>query len=547
MPGLMLKRTCVFCFAWLLMASCHSQPPPGDVWRESDPTFVPFEVKEIAVSLGNRFIGLTADERPADGKQTLASDFVVYLLDLKTGAHRRLGMDGLVLPALKDQLIYFESARSSRPLILTNGLDTRTLEIGEHNGGWWNPKTQTMIFESGWPQGEEGFNTLGLLDITTGKVVSVPVKEVSELVGICPTTGNLYTEHRYPKDELGVDEYDSAGKFLRAIHSPLAVYSSGCGYVLPLNAIGGHGPDDWGVFEASSGTRIMDFPWNEDGKSDLHWFREWNPHHDNLLLMYSTEASTKTDTIDVLDVRERRVIKNWPHPEGAPPIEWSSDGESVVTVRDHHVVFEPLNLEKTAVPASAASQPLTIDAVQKIVQDEFGGVFAISAERRNQKINPAFVIGDFNSNGTSDLAVLVSVKPDELHRRLERDSRFMPVGLTITKVLGQGMSAAADANSARINLAELAKEFRESILLLILPDFGEPGPLVPRFALADFCNNGEITMSVSREPLHRAAAGDAPVTNPPRLKGDALLFLDSKHEGTAVYWAEKQFLWYPVE
>jgi hypothetical protein len=400
-----------------------------------------------------------------------------------------------------------------------------------------------MIFESGWPQGEEGFSTLGLLDATAGKFTSVAVKEVSELVEVCPATGNFYTEHHYPNDELGVDQYDSAGKFVRANRTPLAVYSAACNYVLPFAAVSLHGPGDWGVFTAGAGEKIMDFPWNEDGKSDLHWFRAWNPHHDNLLLMYSTEAATRTDTIDVLDVRQRKVIKKWPHPEGSPPIEWVSDGESVVTVRDYHVVFEPLVLEKNTSPASASAEPLTRDAVQKIVQDEFGGIFAINAERRNQKIEPAFATGDFNGNGQADLAVLVSVKPDELHRRLERDSRFMPIALTITKVLGQGMSAA----DAKISLDELSKDFRESILLLILPDFGGPGAPVPRFALADFANNGDIAMTVSREPLRRAAAGDAPVTNPPTLKGDALLLLDSKREGTAVYWAQNQFLWYPVE
>jgi len=54
-------------------------------------------------------------------------------------------------------------------------------------------------------------------------------------------------------------------------------------------------------------------------------------------------------------------------------------------------------------------------------------------------------------------------------------------------------------------------------------------------------------MSVSSKPLKRAAAGDSRATSPPRLKGDAILFLDAKKEGTAVYWDGVRFLWYPVE
>jgi hypothetical protein len=60
------------------------------------------------------------------------------------------------------------------------------------------------------------------------------------------------------------------------------------------------------------------------------------------LTTYSTTARTGMDTIDILDVSKRRVVKSWPHPEGSVPVEWSGNGEATVTVRDHRVVFEPL-------------------------------------------------------------------------------------------------------------------------------------------------------------------------------------------------------------
>jgi hypothetical protein len=325
-----------------LVASCQAQQ--SDTWRDSDPTYVPFPVKEIAAADGNRFVGLTVDERPQSGNQALTADYVVYVRDLKTGAHRRLGMNGDIIPTVNDQFIFVDSDRTSRPPRLINGLDdARIFEIGEHDGGLWNSKTNSVIFEKGWPRDAEGFNVLGLLAPSNGAVVTVKVPQVSELIGLCPATGNFYTEHRFSADELGADEYDGNGKFVRTIHSPLAVYSAACTYALPFAAIGLHGPDDWGVFEASSGTKLIDYPWNEDGKSDLHWFRTWNPSHDNLLLMYSTAAASKMDTIDVLDVVKRSVVKSWPHPEDSAPIEWSGDGEAIVTVRDNHVVFEPFS------------------------------------------------------------------------------------------------------------------------------------------------------------------------------------------------------------
>jgi hypothetical protein len=45
----------------------------------------------------------------------------------------------------------------------------------------------------------------------TGEIASVPMKEISELVGICPVTGNFYTEHFLPDQKEGADEYDVSG------------------------------------------------------------------------------------------------------------------------------------------------------------------------------------------------------------------------------------------------------------------------------------------------------------------------------------------------
>jgi len=35
-------------------------------------------------------------------------------------------------------------------------------------------------------------------------------------------------------------------------------------------------------------------------------------------------------------------LKNWPDSGGVSPTVWSGDGKGTVTVRDHHIVFEPL-------------------------------------------------------------------------------------------------------------------------------------------------------------------------------------------------------------
>jgi len=336
-------RTLLLLPCLLLAAACQRQQ--GEMWRESDPTYVPFAVREIVVSANNRFVGLTVVEH--ENQAISAADLRLYLLDVKTGHHRLLGADGPLLPTVDDQFIYSESGRSPKPPELTRGLDTvRTFDIGEHNGAWWNSKTNMAVFETGWPQDREGFNILTLLKPATGTFVKLQVREPSELLSVCRATGNFYTQHQFPNDEVGADEYDSEGNFIRTLRSPLAVFSQNCRYVLPFDALGAHGPDDWAVFEASSGKKLMDFPWSEDGETDVHWFNSWNPRHDSLLLMYSTAAHNKGDSIDLFDVSKGNVVKSWPISDGSPPVRWSGDGQATVTIRDQHIVFEPLPAQR---------------------------------------------------------------------------------------------------------------------------------------------------------------------------------------------------------
>jgi hypothetical protein len=197
-------RTIVSLTCLLLAAACQTQQ--AEMWRESDPTYVPFAVTEIVVSANNRFVGLTVVEH---GNQAItAADLRLYLLDLKTGHHRLLGADGPLLPTVDDQFIYSESRRSPKPPELIRGLDTvRTFDIGENNGAWWNSKSNTAVFETGWPQDREGFNILTLLKPATGAFVRLQVREPSELLSVCRATGNFYTQHQFPNDEVGADEY----------------------------------------------------------------------------------------------------------------------------------------------------------------------------------------------------------------------------------------------------------------------------------------------------------------------------------------------------
>src|SRR5436190_12956365 len=100
---------------WCLFnAAC--QGTPGEMWRSSDPSYVPFTVDAIQVSADNQFVGLTVNEHPATDKPQIAADRTIYLLDLKSGAHRLVGDgDSALFPAPQPaghEFLYYDSTES---------------------------------------------------------------------------------------------------------------------------------------------------------------------------------------------------------------------------------------------------------------------------------------------------------------------------------------------------------------------------------------------------------------------------------------------------
>jgi len=322
----------------LACAACQStKATKAQVWRESDPAYVPFAVTEMVISENNRFTGLTVDERTQKSEALSSKELTVYILDLTTGEHRLLG-DGssALIPTASEEHDFLYDSSSKSPVVLIKGLQSvRSFAIDRGNGVWWNRKSRMAIFDTAWPQDREGFSAIALLNTETGDIVSVKLNASSERLAMCNATGHFFSESIDTNNESSAEEFDASGAFIGRLNSSLAVYSANCRYVLPFSALPAHGPDDWAIFEAASRLKLMDFPWSDDPAVDSQWFSEWNPHYDNLLLTGSEKAGAA-----VIDIAQQKILRRIPD-NGAPVI-FSGDGRATVTVRDQHIVFDPL-------------------------------------------------------------------------------------------------------------------------------------------------------------------------------------------------------------
>ena len=186
------------------------------------------------------------------------------------------------------------------------------------------------------------------------------------------------------------------------------------------------------------------------------------------------------------------------------------------------------------------------------IKRDFGGIFItnptiIYAGMSGGRIDPGYAIGDFNGDGKSDLAVLVSFDLSVLAERFAADPNWSIPRFRLSKALIPG-DGPREIKKSEISLKSILAGRRDRSVLLIVHDFDLNGRKqnASAYGVRDGYANNVTTMSITRQRLKANSAGDSPVMQPPRTVGDILLLLDPDGIGSAIYWQNGGYAWVPV-
>lgn len=189
----------------------------------------------------------------------------------------------------------------------------------------WGTDANRIYFYGGTTVEADAWNILAVYDLDTGKVKRAKLREPTEIVGICPSTGSVFTATpRYAGHAGNTIEYSPDLLFLRRVTNWIGVdFSAHCSYVSSPWSY--HGPLPWTIYEVASGRILASFPSEDEGK-DTYEPVAWNPKYDSLLLRKFVSHDGKNDRFEVFDVTSGHVLLSL---RGAGSAVWSGRGAGV--------------------------------------------------------------------------------------------------------------------------------------------------------------------------------------------------------------------------
>lgn len=177
-------------------------------------------------------------------------------------------------------------------------------------------------------------------------------------------------------------------------------------------------------------------------------------------------------------------------------------------------------------------------AIDRLVRECFGGLLRPDTHT----LAPGFVVGDFDGDGTNDLFV-----PARLARTLDKkDKSKLP--FNYQDVLDPAAPASVALDLRRGDLAQV--ETWPLFAIVHGMDKATKGRCSAsrgKFLLLFPMDKGTTALELFQgEGLPFGTIGDRKEDQPPpRLKGNAVLLLDSHREGLAIYWDGARYRWYP--
>ena len=196
----------------------------------------------------------------------------------------------------------------------------------------WGAGGKRLLITVETPRDADAWWGVGVLNPQGLAVVRRDLLEPTEDLFVCPSTGHVFTGFADFRNGLKPEhavEYDSDVTHPRRLRNfPPGHFSANCKYVATTDFF--HGPVPWGIFEVSTGRKLIE-------EKLPGGFHSWNPRREEILLL--NVYSAKMPGAEIFDVLRQKVLKFFAVSD--EEVTWAADGASLIISRGNSLVFEP--------------------------------------------------------------------------------------------------------------------------------------------------------------------------------------------------------------
>jgi hypothetical protein len=217
----------------------------------------------------------------------------------------------------------------------------------EHPNGYyfdplWDATSKKIFFQMVRPEISEDetggmvYTDVGVLDVASMQVHSIPLKTFPSYLSYCPRDDRLYASgaiNENASDNV-VDVIDVSSERLVESRKDFrgTIFSTNCTYYVPELHEGGL---PWEIYERAGNSQLRQFA-NASGDV-AEQFGGWHPKIDNVYVLIDTSAEPQT--LSVFDVRQKKALArieifdrdDW------HDYTWSADGKSLIFPVGRHL------------------------------------------------------------------------------------------------------------------------------------------------------------------------------------------------------------------